>query len=67
MKVFNLEKGKLKILAKINHPRKWVEKQENISFDKDWMNRIHYEERSVINLTNHMNSLGDNGVDRVDM
>ena len=40
-----------------------AQKKENISFDKDRMNRIHYEERSVINLTKNRNPLGDNGVD----
>ena len=47
--------------------RSFVRDQGNFSFDKDRMNEINYEKRSVINLTNSYNPLGDNGVDRVDM
>lgn len=63
MKVFNLEKMSVKFFARTNAPQGLHGKQENISFDKDRMNRIHYEERSVINLTKNRNPLGDNGVD----
>jgi hypothetical protein len=60
MQDFKLGKTEFGILVAFKDQRRLRGKKENISFDKDWMNRVHCVKRSVINLTNHSNPLGDN-------